>query len=153
MKTSSITFAASLSVLALVSACGSSPPSNQSVGTAYGSSTVNRAVQYGYVTRIDVVPVTSRTSGGGAVLGAVIGAVIGHQIGSGTGQDVATGVGAIGGAVIGNQIERRNRKDDEVYRISVRFEDGRVEQFDYREIGNLRSGDRIKLEGGQLSRI
>lgn len=151
MSTHSTTLAAALSALALVAACGSNPPSNQSVGNTYGSAT--QAVQYGYVSHIDVVSVASRPSGGGAILGAVIGAVIGRQIGSGSGQDAATGVGAVGGAVIGHQIERRSRKDDEVYRISVRLQDGRVEQFDYQEIGNLRAGDRVKIEGGQLYRL
>jgi outer membrane lipoprotein SlyB len=153
MKLTYTTLLVSISALTLVTACGSNPPSTPStVGNAYGTVTP-AGVYYGYVTRIDVVSVSSRTSGGGAVLGAVLGAVIGHQVGSGTGQDVATGVGAIGGAVIGNRIESRRSRDDEVYRVSVRREDGRVEQFDYQQINDLRTGDRVKVEGGQLYRM
>lgn len=153
MRTRSTLPAAALSALALVAACGSAPTtSHQTVGNAY-STPPQAATQYGYVTQIDTVSIASRPSGGGAVLGAVIGAVLGHQIGSGTGQDVATGVGAVGGAVVGHQIERRSRRDDEVFRITVRLQDGRVEQFDYQDIGNLRTGDRVKIEGGQVYRL
>ena len=108
--------------------------------------------EYGQVRSIGVIPMASRTSGGGAVLGAVIGAVIGHQIGSGSGRDVATGVGAVGGALAGNEIERQRRGNDEVYRISVRLDNGSVRDFDYERIDDLRVGDRVKVEGGVLHR-
>ncbi|ODV11688.1 MAG: hypothetical protein ABT20_05240 [Rubrivivax sp. SCN 70-15] len=150
MKTPFAVILASLSALALVTACASNPQNYPSVGNAPGA--VNQGVQFGYVSRIDVVPVASHATGG-AILGAVIGGVIGHQIGSGTGRDVATGVGAIGGAVIGHQIESRNLKDGEIYRISVRFDNGQVQQFDYQQINDLQPGDRVKLEGGQLYRL
>src|SRR3954452_7313063 len=54
----------------------------------------NQYAQFGQVSRIDVIPVAARTSGGGAVLGAVLGAVVGNQVGSGTGRALATGAGA-----------------------------------------------------------
>jgi outer membrane lipoprotein SlyB len=82
------------------------------------------------VTRIDRVQVAAiRSSGAGTLIGAVVGAVIGHQI------------------------ESRNCKEDEVYRIGVRLENGEVRQFDYRKLNALRAGDRVKLEGGQLYRL
>ena len=65
----------------------------------------------------------------------------------------ATGIGAVGGAVAGNAIEKRNRRDDEVYRVSVRFEDGSVRDFDFQRIDDLRVGDRVRWDGGQLIRI
>ena len=108
--------------------------------------------EYGQVRNIEVIPMPSRPSGGGAVLGAVIGAVIGNQIGSGTGRGVATGVGAVGGALAGHEIERRRRGDEEVYRISVRLDNGGVREFDYERIDDLRVGDRVKIEGGVLHR-
>ena len=107
-----------------------------------------RSYQDRRVTRSD----TGASLGAGTVLGAVIGGVVGHQIGGGSGRDAATGVGAIGGAVIGNQIEQRNRRDDEAYRVTVRLDNGRVAQFDYQRIDDLRVGDRVKWEGGQLMR-
>jgi outer membrane lipoprotein SlyB len=141
----------SVSALALVTACSSSPPRNER--HLDGSNVVSSATQYGNVSHIDIVSESSRSSGGGAVLGAVIGAVVGNQVGSGSGRAAATGVGALGGAVIGNSIERRNKRDGEVYRISVRLDDGRTGQFDYDRIDDLRVGDRVKVEGGQLHRV
>jgi outer membrane lipoprotein SlyB len=139
----------SATVLALTAAC-SSAPRNEPVAEAPGRSVAY--AQYGVVRNIELVSVGSRTSGGGAVLGGVLGAVIGNQIGSGSGRAAATGVGAVGGAVIGNQIEKRNKSDDEVYRVSVRFENGSIAQYDYQRIDDLRVGDRVRLEGGQLYR-
>ncbi|HJV96337.1 MAG TPA: glycine zipper 2TM domain-containing protein [Albitalea sp.] len=138
----------SVSTLALVTACAYNPPRNEAAASA--PVVVSNATRLGYVTNIEMVPVAARTSGGGAVLGAVVGAVIGNQIGSGSGRAAATGLGAVGGAVIGNNIEQHNRSDSEFYRVSVRVDHGRVEQFDYQTIGNLRIGDRVRIEGGQL---
>jgi len=82
----------------------------------------------------------------------VLGAVVGNQIGAGTGRAVATGAGAIGGAVAGNAIERRTRRDDEVFRVGVRFDDGSYREYDFQRIDDLQIGDRVKFEGGQLYR-
>jgi len=105
------------------------------------------------VRSIDAVPIASRSSGGGAVLGAVLGAVIGNQIGSGNGRAAATGWGAVGGAVIGNNIEQRNKSESDIYRVGVRLDNGSIGHFDYQRIDDLRVGDRVKVEGGQLYRI
>ena len=141
----------SFSTLALASACSSTPPRNDTSG--YTPAAFSQTFQLGTVSSIEVVPTASRPSGAGAVLGAVIGAVIGNQIGAGSGRAVATGVGAVGGAVIGNTVERRNSSDSEIYRVGVRFDNGRFEQFDYQRIDDLRIGDRVKTEGGQLHRV
>jgi outer membrane lipoprotein SlyB len=109
--------------------------------------------EYGRVERIGTIQIAQRPSGAGAVLGAVIGGVIGHQLGGGSGKALATGAGAIGGAVAGNAIEGRNRRDDEVYRVQVRFDNGSLRDFDFQRIDDLRTGDRVKFEGGQLHRI
>jgi outer membrane lipoprotein SlyB len=140
-----------LSTVTVLSACSSSPPRNESA--VVPAPVHGNATQFGYVSGIDVVPVATRTSGGGAVLGAVLGAVIGHQIGSGHGRDAATGVGVVGGAVIGNQIEKRNKAESDIYRVSVRMDNGSLGQFDYQRIDDLRVGDRVKVEAGQLHRV
>ena len=142
----------SLSALALITACSANPPRNDStIGDARGG--INNAQQFGNVSGIEVVPVANRSSGGGALLGAVIGGVLGNQVGSGTGRAVATGVGVVGGAAVGNNIESRNKTDGEFYRVSVRFDNGVFGHFDYQRIDDLRVGDRVKVEGGQLSRV
>lgn len=154
MITRRLSTAAALTSLALLSACVVAPPRERVV---YQPQPVSRPVpvyaEYGRVENIGYVQVAQRSSGAGAVLGAVIGGVIGNQFGSGTGKALATGAGAIGGAVAGNAIEGRNRRDDEVYRVQVRFDNGSVRDFDFQRIDDLRVGDRVKFEGGQLHRL
>jgi outer membrane lipoprotein SlyB len=103
---------------------------------------------YGRVQSIDVVGVEQRGPGAGAVLGAVIGGVLGNQIGSGSGRAAATGAGVVGGAIVGHQIQKRNAND--VYRVSVRMDNGERRTFDYERIDDLRVGDRVRVEGGQI---
>lgn len=141
-----------LSAFALLTACAYSPQRNDSVAVAPG--VVRNSVQYGSVSNIDIVPMASRPTGGGAVIGAVIGGVIGSQIGGGSGRAAATGVGVIGGAVIGNNVENnRHRGDSEIYRVGVRYDNGAVGQFDFQRIDDLRVGDRVKVEAGLLYRV
>jgi len=104
----------------------------------------------GVVRAIEVIPVASRPSGAGAILGAIVGGVVGNQFGAGSGRALTTIGGAVAGGVAGNAVEQRTRRDDEVYRVSVRFDDGSVRDFDYQQIGNLRVGDRVRLIDGQL---
>lgn len=146
---------AALSTLAFLTACVA-PPREQRV--VYTQQPVGRYAapvyaEYGRVENIGYIQVSQRPSGAGAVLGAVIGGVIGNQFGGGTGRALATGAGAIGGAVAGNAIEGRQRRDDEVYRVQVRFDNGSVRDFDFMRIDDLRIGDRVKFEDGQLHRL
>jgi len=143
--------ACSVSVLALtVGACSSTPPHNDAVFDPSRSTVM--AAGYGNVSSIEIVPVPAHTSGGGAVLGAVIGGVLGNQVGSGSGRTAATVIGAVGGAAVGNQIEQRKKGEDEVYRVSVRLDNGDRAQFDYQRIDGLRVGDRVVVREGQLHR-
>jgi outer membrane lipoprotein SlyB len=157
MNTSTRTLATVVAAgaLALVGACSSSPSSSRSVsGPVYGGSPsagVPVNGQYGRVTNIELVSSSERTSGAGAVLGALIGAAVGNQVGSGSGRTAATGVGAVGGAIIGNQIEKR--RADDVYRVGVRYDNGLFAQYDYERIDNLRIGDRVMYDNGNLRMI
>jgi uncharacterized protein YcfJ len=110
------------------------------------------AGESGRVTSIEVIPVASRPSGAGAIIGAVIGGVVGNQFGSGTGKSVMTGVGVVGGAVAGNAVEAKNKKDDEVYRVFVRLDNGATRSMDFHRIDDLRVGDRVRFDNGQLYR-
>lgn len=111
------------------------------------------AANYGRVSDIEILTLESKSSGGGAVLGAVIGGVLGHQVGKGSGKDVATGAGAIGGAVAGNNIEKRNGHDSDIYRVTVTFENGSRQKFDYEDIDDLRVGDEVRVRDGQLEQL
>jgi outer membrane lipoprotein SlyB len=105
---------------------------------------------YGTVRSIQLIPNDSRASGAGAVIGAVLGGVLGNQIGHGDGRAAATIVGAVGGGVAGNAIEKRTRNNDEIYQVGVRFEDGSVRNFNFQQVGDLRIGDRVRWDNGQL---
>ena len=144
-----------LATLALLTACAAPPMREQNVMYAPVASPrpVPVYVEYGRVESIGRVPVASQPTGVGAVLGAVVGGVVGSRFGGGDGQAVATGVGAIGGAVAGNEIEKLKHRDDEVFRVQVRFENGSVRDFDFQHLEGLRVGDRVKFEGGQLHRL
>lgn len=109
-------------------------------------------VEYGEVRSVDLVRAESQTTGGGALLGGVIGAVVGRQIGSGSGRDAGTAVGAVGGAIIGNQIEKNQRGAQSFYRIAVVTQSGQTRSFDYAQPGDLRVGDRVRIENNQLYR-
>jgi len=141
--------------LAATAACTTTPtsaPAYYSTAPA-PSSTYSRPVPYsdqGVVRAIEVIPVAARPVGAGAILGAIVGGVVGNQFGSGSGRALTTIGGAVAGGVAGNAIEQRTRRDDEVYRVSVRFDDGSIRDFDYQQVGALRVGDRVRLVDGQL---
>jgi len=94
----------------------------------------------------------NRESAIGGVIGAVVGGVVGNQFGAGTGRALATGAGVVGGAVAGNAVESRNKRDDEVFRVGVRLDSGVQRYMDFHRVDDLRVGDRIRFDNGQLYR-
>jgi outer membrane lipoprotein SlyB len=145
--------------VAATAACTTTPSTAPGYSSGYYApapapvSQYSRSTPYadeGVVRAIDVIPVASRPSGAGAILGAIVGGVVGNQFGSGSGRALTTIGGAVAGGVAGNAVEQRTRREDEVYRVSVRFNDGSVRDFDYQQVGGLRVGDRVRLVDGQL---
>lgn len=141
--------ACSIASLMLMTACTTSQPRSRSVSS---TSSVSYESRMGNVSNIETFATSSRTSGGGAILGAIIGGALGNQVGKGDGRKAATVVGAVAGGVAGNEIEKRNKRDDEFYRVSVRFDNGSSAHFDYDNINDLRVGDRVKIQNGQIYR-
>jgi outer membrane lipoprotein SlyB len=140
--------------LALMAAACASDPVSYSEPRYASSPSYNSNVAYNdsaRVVAIDVVRDGGRTSGGGAVVGGIIGGVLGHQVGSGRGNDAATVAGAIGGAVVGNEVEKR-RNNDESYRVTVQFRDGREASYTQDSLNGLRVGDRVRVDGSRLYR-
>lgn len=114
-------------------------------------------VEYGRVANIEVIrgqTQGSGTTGGGAVAGGLIGGVVGHQFGQGSGNTAATVLGAVGGALLGNSIEANQRapRGYESYRVSIQTENGAYRAFDVPTPGDLRIGDRVRIDNGQISR-
>jgi outer membrane lipoprotein SlyB len=132
------------------------PAGTYPAGT-YPTNQQNRYIEYGRVSNVEVFRTQeqARSSGVGAILGGVAGAVVGHQIGGGTGKDVATVAGAVGGAVVGNSIERNRNAGAvrETYRVSVQLDNGSGRAYDVPSTGDLRIGDRVRIENGLLYRM
>jgi outer membrane lipoprotein SlyB len=132
-------------VLLSLSSCSSNP--------GYGvQQSVRAQQQIGTVASIQIVPQSSINGTGGALLGAVLGGVVGNQFGGGSGRALATGAGVIGGAMAGNQIANQ-QQGNQIYRVLVRLDNSRTQQFDYQQIGDLRVGDRVSIEGNQIMQL
>jgi outer membrane lipoprotein SlyB len=128
---------------------GEAPYGNQPPPPAQG---YGYAMQYGVISDIQPLNKAASPSGvAGTLVGAVVGGVLGNQIGRGHGRDVATVVGALGGAVAGNQIGQQYAQPSG-YRVVVRLSDGSSRAFDVPSPGDLRPGERVRVDGNQLSR-
>lgn len=161
MRHASRFISVSSSVLLMVSlAACVAPPMNAQVPTYPTSSypaqnPQGNYVEYGRVSNVETLQTQGQgpTTGVGAVLGGVAGAVIGHQIGGGGGRDVATVIGAVGGAVAGNAIEKnRNSNVQQSYRLTIQLDNGGFRAYDVPSYGDLRPGDRVRIENGQIFR-
>lgn len=107
----------------------------------------------GVVDAIDVVQGENQSRGiAGALVGGLLGGVLGHQIGHGTGNAVATVGGAVGGAVVGNQLEQRNSQTPASYDVRIRMNDNGYQTINVSNPGDLRVGDRVRIDNGQISR-
>jgi outer membrane lipoprotein SlyB len=161
-----LTISSAVVLVAGLAACAA-PMSQQPVATypAQTQTYPNQApqgnyVEYGRVNNVEVIRTQEQakaTGGLGAVLGGVAGAVVGRQIGNGSGRDIATVAGAVGGAVAGNAIEKNrnanNAPVNQAYRVSVQMDNGTMRAYDVPSFGELRIGDRVKVENNQLFRI
>lgn len=142
--------AAALCALGLA-ACGSGPSYYESGG--YYSANAGAYTEYGRVVGIETLAGgDGHTSGAGAVIGGVVGGVLGHQIGSGRGNTAATIGGAVAGAAIGNEAERRRDERGVAYRVDVRLDNGSLRSSTLDYIGDLRVGDRVRIDDGRVSR-
>ena len=95
---------------------------------------------------------SSSISPAGTILGAVVGGVLGNQIGEGRGRTAATVAGAAGGALAGNAIGQRTERIPDMYRIGIQYDSGGSQYIDVPNPGDLRAGDRVRVDNGQISR-
>lgn len=154
ISTFGITFAAAAVLLA---GCADQPTyqsqSPQSPSQGYPSQ--GYPSQNSYVGTVDKMELLSKKDPNniaGTVIGGIVGGLIGHQVGGGTGQTVATIAGAAGGAYAGNQIEQRRRSPQETFRVTVRMDNGTYQTVTEDNITDLRTGDRVRVDGGNISR-
>jgi outer membrane lipoprotein SlyB len=136
-----------------------SPPGTYPAGTyppgSYPAQPV-AAVEYGRITNVSLVsagsgPSPNRSAAGG-VLGAIVGGLLGNQIGQGGGRGAATVLGAAGGAVVGSNIGARREYNvsNPVYRVTVQTDQGYMRNYDVSATGDLRIGDRVRIENGVI---
>ena len=169
MRTTRLASIATGSVLAaMLAACGSNPtvplggpvstyPSTTYPTSSYpATSTAPAALEYGRVTNIEFFEGTaasSRLNVPGAVIGAVAGAVLGNQVGKGGGRDAATVLGGVAGAAVGSQVGRTTTPaTGSVYRVSIQTDQGVMRTYDVPGTGDLRIGDRVRVENGVIYR-
>jgi outer membrane lipoprotein SlyB len=158
MKNGKLTALASAIAMLTLGACSTNNPAYQNYPTTAtypaAGTTTNVIAGYGTVQSIELVPRESTTGTGiGTVAGAVVGGLVGHQIGSGAGQTAATIAGAAGGAMAGRAIENNTQSGQQVYRISLRMDDGSVQNLVQESTPSLRIGDRVRVVNGVVERL
>ena len=105
----------------------------------------------GTIQAVDLVP-RSRGIGLGTLAGAAVGGLIGNQVGGGTGRTVATAAGAAGGAYVGHEMEKR-RKAGEIYKVTIRMDDGTTQSFAQENAPLVNPGDRVQITNGVLTKL
>jgi outer membrane lipoprotein SlyB len=158
------TIAGGVVAAAMLAACSSYPmgPTVSSYPTTtstYPVSTMPVAgSEYGRIINIEYMPVGTSASTGpnilGAVVGGLAGAVLGNQIGSGSGRTAATVLGGVAGAAVGNQIARNQQGVTTApgYRITMQTDQGVVRTYEVPATGDLRVGDRVRVDNGVIYR-
>ncbi|HWI81940.1 glycine zipper 2TM domain-containing protein [Ramlibacter sp.] len=150
-------------LVASLAACGYNPTLPNAVG-AYPATSAPAAagLEYGRVTNIQYFPGGATASSGvnvpGAIIGAVAGAVIGNQVGRSVGgtstRDTAAVLGGVGGAVVGSQVGRGAATGTgPVYRVTVQTDQGGTRVYDVPSSGDLRIGDRVRVDNGVIYHI
>lgn len=101
----------------------------------------------------DIDPIRYRgddTAALGTVIGALIGAAAGNQIGSGDGRKAATVGGAIAGGVIGHEVDQRNDRMAQGWRVVVRLDNGRYATVTQDVRPRVDIGDYVQVRGDRV---
>ena len=155
MRTRRYLWLTPLAVAVGLAGCASDP--NYTAGSYPGAppqtNYPSQGYQTGYVDRIEVVQKGASSNVAGTVIGGIVGGLIGSQIGGGSGRTAATVAGAAGGAIAGNVIEGRRRTDNEAFRVSVRMDNGAYHTVMQEDIHDLRTGDRVRVDGDRIVRL
>ena len=89
------------------------------------------------------------------MIGGVVGGVLGNQIGSGGGRAAATVLGVLGGAYVATGLPAATPgaypRAAAIHRVTVQTDSGQIRTFDVNATGDLRPGDRVRIENGVIS--
>lgn len=170
MRTSTrfASIASATAAAALLAACGTTNPqvsSFPSYPTTSYPTTTAAAVEFGRVTDIQTVSMgaTSATNPSvrNAVVGGIIGAVVGNLAGKNiSGGDYRSGTtlgGAAAGAAIGSRVGPGQAGSTvgaggPAYRVTVQTDQGAWRTYEVGATGDLRVGDRVRVENGVIYR-
>ncbi|MBC5766364.1 glycine zipper 2TM domain-containing protein [Ramlibacter albus] len=157
--------ALAVTMLASVVGCATNTPM---YGSNYPATTVTTApvysttaaLEYGRVSNIEYMPVgTSAPISGnnniiGAVIGGLAGAALGSTIGGGSGRTAATVLGGVAGAAVGSHIARNQAGVTTApgYRVTVQTDSGAMRIYEVGSTGDLRVGDRVRVENNVIYR-
>lgn len=113
-------------------------------------------VEYGRISSVELISGAAPAGSGsaGTIIGGIAGGVLGNQVGQGGGRAAATVLGVLGGAMIGNQIDRSRTAStpaSAVYRITLQTDNGAWRTYDVGST-DLRAGERVRVENGQIYR-
>jgi outer membrane lipoprotein SlyB len=158
------TVVAGAAAAAMLAACSSYPLGP--TATTYPATTTTYPVssypvagtEYGRIVNIEYMPVGTNAPGGTSILGAVVGglagAALGSQIGGGGGRTAATVLGGVAGAMVGNQIARNQQGVTTApgYRITMQSDQGVLRTYEVPATGDLRVGDRVRIDNGVIYR-
>jgi outer membrane lipoprotein SlyB len=161
MKTSHLGAAASgLAALLALSGCAdmNAPGNAANTPQNYRQPSYSQT-QFGVVQSIDLVRADGGAAGGsnigmGTIAGAVVGGILGNQVGGGSGNTAATVLGAAGGAYAGHQLEKRNPSQPagDAFKFTVRLNDGSYKSVTQSTNADIRVGDRVQIENGEVRR-
>ncbi|HEX9401974.1 MAG TPA: hypothetical protein VF912_17830 [Anaeromyxobacter sp.] len=126
----------------LLGGCVTTTTRSQTWGDAYAAGWA----RYG---RVESIRETVQTQQGDPAAGAVAGAIIGGLLFGGR-SPAHTMAGAIGGAMVGAAASQ-GQAEDRTYEVFVRFDDGALETFVYRNVLPFRAGDGVALTAQGLS--
>lgn len=138
---------------------GSYPAGSSYPAAGYPAGTQTVGVETGRITNIEYVQGSGPQGGNsgtvGSIIGGVAGAALGNQVGGGSGRAAATILGAVGGAVVGNRIGK-NRDGSTytgpAYRVTVQTDQGQWRTYEVSATGDLRVGDRVRVDNGVIYR-
>lgn len=131
------------------------PINTSGTGTAYpqpGAYAGYGVVQAIELVKQDAAGIAGSGIGAGTIAGAVVGGIVGSQVGSGQGKTAATVIGAAGGAYAGHELEKRSQQQTNAYKFTIRMNDGSYQTVTQTTSGDIRVGDRVKIENGVAQR-
>ncbi|MCC2676258.1 MAG: hypothetical protein K0R58_3205 [Ramlibacter sp.] len=147
---------------ALLAACAPYPVHTSGPGYAPApypmASAPVAGTEFGRIVNIEYIPVGSvyrrPPNPLGAIVGGVAGALIGNQFGSGGGRAAATVLGGVAGAAVGNTIAHNQAGvvTQAGYRITMQSDQGLMRTYEVPATGDLRVGDRVRVDNGVIYR-